>query len=184
VTVDFATSDGSATAPNDYAAGSGTVTFAPGDTSEPVTVQVNGDTTKETDETFNVNLSSATGNATIADGHAVGTIANDDRRGRPHKFKLGNARPNRNTGTARLAVVVPGPGKLAISGNGVKAVRAVVVASSISPAGVVQLPVNASGQKQRTLNRTGTVTVMPRVTYTPTGGKPRTRSKAVRLDKR
>jgi K319L-like, PKD domain/Calx-beta domain len=75
VTVDFATADGTATAPGDYASASGTVTFAPGDTSEPVTVQVNGDTLVEPSaETFNVNLSNAMGGAVIADGTGVGTI--------------------------------------------------------------------------------------------------------------
>ena len=47
-------------------------------TTQTVTVQVNGDTTVEPNETFNVNLSSATGNATIADAQGVGTIVNDD----------------------------------------------------------------------------------------------------------
>ncbi len=49
-------------------------------TSQTVTVQVNGDTTVEPNETFNVNLSSATGNATITDTQGVGTIVNDDAR--------------------------------------------------------------------------------------------------------
>src|SRR5262249_49782580 len=78
VTVDFATADGTATAGSDYAANSGTVTFAPGSTSQPVTVLVNGDTTFEPNETFLVNLSNATGNAAIADNQGVGTIVNDD----------------------------------------------------------------------------------------------------------
>ena len=79
VTVDFATANGTATAPTDYTANSGTVTFAPGVTSQTVTVQVNGDTTVEPNETFNVNLSNATGNATITDAQGVGTIVNDDQ---------------------------------------------------------------------------------------------------------
>ena len=54
VTVDFATANGTATAPGDYASATGTVTFAPGQTSQPVTVQVNGDTAVEPNETFNV----------------------------------------------------------------------------------------------------------------------------------
>ena len=78
VTVDFATADATATAPGDYTAATGTVTFAPGDTSETVTVQVNGDNVVEPDETFNVNLSNVVGNATILDGTGIGTIANDD----------------------------------------------------------------------------------------------------------
>jgi uncharacterized repeat protein (TIGR01451 family) len=80
VTVDFATSNGTATtADADYISAVGTVTFSPGDTSEPVTVLVNGDTKFEPDETFTVNLSNAT-NATIADGSGLGTILNDDSR--------------------------------------------------------------------------------------------------------
>ncbi|MGZ5387639.1 MAG: Calx-beta domain-containing protein, partial [Solirubrobacterales bacterium] len=81
VTVNYATANGTATAPGDYASATGTVTFAPGDTSETVTVQVNGDTAVEPNETFNVNLSGATGNAAIADGTGVGTITNDDVAG-------------------------------------------------------------------------------------------------------
>jgi len=78
VTVDFATADGTATtADNDYQSTSGTLTFSPGDTSETITVLVNGDTTFEPDESFFVNLSNPT-NATIADGQGEGTIVNDD----------------------------------------------------------------------------------------------------------
>jgi hypothetical protein len=79
VTVDFSTADGTATAPSDYVAEGGTVTFAPGETQEALVVRVNGDTTVEPNETFTVNLADAVGNATIADGQGVGTIVNDDR---------------------------------------------------------------------------------------------------------
>jgi CSLREA domain-containing protein len=77
VTVDWATADGTATAPGDYTAGDDTVTFAPGDTEEEIVVDVNGDTTAEPDETFVVDLSGASG-ATIADPQGQGTILNDD----------------------------------------------------------------------------------------------------------
>jgi hypothetical protein len=85
VTVDFVTADGTATAPSDYAATSGTVTFARSETTKTVTVQVNGDTRKESNEAFTVNLANAIGNATIADGHAIGTIVNDDRNRATHR---------------------------------------------------------------------------------------------------
>jgi hypothetical protein len=78
VTVNFASSDGSATAPSDYATASGIVTFPAGTTSASVDVTVNGDTQVEPDETLAVDLATPT-NATIADGHAVGTIVNDDQ---------------------------------------------------------------------------------------------------------
>ena len=78
VTVQYATADASATAGSDYAAlPLTTLTFAPGQTSQPVTVTVNGDTTFEPNETFFVNLSNASG-ANIADGQGLGTIVNDD----------------------------------------------------------------------------------------------------------
>src|SRR5439155_555178 len=77
VTVDFSTADDSATSPDDYLAASGTLTFAPGETTKTVTVTVNGDTQVELDETFFVNLSNES-NATVADGQGVGTITNDD----------------------------------------------------------------------------------------------------------
>jgi len=78
VTVDWATADSTATvADNDYAANSGTVTFAPGVTSQPVVITVNGDTAFEGNDAFFVNLTNAT-NATISDPQGVGTITNDD----------------------------------------------------------------------------------------------------------
>jgi hypothetical protein len=183
VAVDFATADGTATAPGDYAAISGTLTFAAGDTAKTVTVQVNGDTRKEQDETFAVNLSNVAGNATIADGHADGTIANDDRKGKARKFALGKLHLNRRTGTATLAVAVAGPGRLAISGNGVRAASVVLARSARAPR-TVQLPIRATGESARRLSRTGGVTVRPHVTYTPIGGTPSTRSTSARLEKR
>jgi hypothetical protein len=78
VTVDYATADGTATtAGGDYAAKSGTLTFLPGVTSQPVTVSVNGDTTTEGNETFFVNLTNPA-NASILDNQGLGTINNDD----------------------------------------------------------------------------------------------------------
>jgi len=56
-TVDFATSDGDALAGEDYVATSGTLTFAPGETTKTVTVQILADTVEEYDEYFYVALS-------------------------------------------------------------------------------------------------------------------------------
>lgn len=77
VTLDYSTADGTALAGSDYEAASGTLTFAPGETSKTITVNVLSDTVVEPNETFVVNLSNATG-ATIADGQGVVTITNDD----------------------------------------------------------------------------------------------------------
>jgi hypothetical protein len=77
VTVNYGTVSGTATAGSDFTPTSGTLTFAPGETSKTVTVPVIGDTTFEPNEDFFVTLSSAT-NAVIADGVGQGTILNDD----------------------------------------------------------------------------------------------------------
>src|ERR1043166_6292163 len=72
------TADGTAAAPGDYTAivnGAGSI--PQGNSSTQVTVQVNGDTTPEANETFFVNLTNVTG-ATVSDGQGLGTITNDD----------------------------------------------------------------------------------------------------------
>jgi hypothetical protein len=79
VTVDYSTSDGTATAGPDYAAASGTLAFGPGEASKSFTVPVTSDTTYEANETFQVTLSSPGGGASIGSpaGASV-TITNDD----------------------------------------------------------------------------------------------------------
>jgi hypothetical protein len=77
VTVDYATADGTATQPSDYTAKSDTLTFAPGETTKEIDVEIIGDTTIEPDETFTVTLSSPNG-ATIGTATGTGTILNDD----------------------------------------------------------------------------------------------------------
>jgi len=78
VTVQYATANGTATTANkDYTATGGTVTFAAGETSKTITVQVKGDNKREANETLLVNLTSPT-NATLLDAQGLGTIVNDD----------------------------------------------------------------------------------------------------------
>ena len=77
VTVDYATSDGTATAGADYTATSGTLTFVPGDVSETVSVPVLDDAHDDDGETLTLTLSNASG-ARIRDGEATGTIENSD----------------------------------------------------------------------------------------------------------
>jgi hypothetical protein len=77
VTVKWGTANGTAVRPSDYAYGTGTLTFAPGEVTKTVTVLVKGNTVREPNETFFVNLSAPVG-ATIADRQGKGTITNDD----------------------------------------------------------------------------------------------------------
>ena len=75
VTVDYATMDGTATAPDDYTAIPTTqLTFMPGQTTRTINVTVNSDALAEGSETFFVNLSNPSVNATITDGTGQGTI--------------------------------------------------------------------------------------------------------------
>jgi probable HAF family extracellular repeat protein len=79
LSVNYATADSTATAGSDYLATSGTLTFAPGETSKTITVQVLGDRLAEPNETFSVNLSNPS-NATISGGQGIGTILDDEPR--------------------------------------------------------------------------------------------------------
>jgi hypothetical protein len=81
VSVNYATANGTATAPADYAATSGTVVFDPGQTSKQVTVPVVPDAVDEPTETFTLNLSAPSAGVFIVDGQGVGTIIDDDRDG-------------------------------------------------------------------------------------------------------
>lgn len=73
ITVGFATVDDSAKAGSDYVASSGTVTFAPGETSQAIAIEVLGDTVAENAEAFGVVITASNGTAT-----GIGGIADDD----------------------------------------------------------------------------------------------------------
>lgn len=78
ISVTYATGSGTALAGQDFVAVPPTVlTFAPGQTSRTLTVPIIGDLTVESFQTFSVNLSNPT-NGSIADGTAVGSIADND----------------------------------------------------------------------------------------------------------
>jgi hypothetical protein len=78
VTVDYETVNGTAVANSDYTAASGTLTFDPGETSQPVQITIHGDQIDEGEsETFTVQLSNAV-NANLVDDEAAGTITDDD----------------------------------------------------------------------------------------------------------
>ena len=77
VSVDWATSDGTATAGTDYTAANGSLRFDTGEDSKTVTVTVMGDDADEPNETLTVTLSNESG-ATLGDATATGTITDDD----------------------------------------------------------------------------------------------------------
>jgi chitinase len=77
--VAYATSNGTASAGSDYTAVSSSLSFAPGETSKTISVEIAGDTTIEAHETFFVDLGSpSNGSVQLLTGRATGTITNDD----------------------------------------------------------------------------------------------------------
>jgi hypothetical protein len=79
VTASWKTLNDSAVAPGDCTAPSGTVTFAPGQTTKTVAVTIGGDTLDEQNERLLVSFTNPV-NATIGGfyGLGIGTIINDD----------------------------------------------------------------------------------------------------------
>jgi hypothetical protein len=79
VTMSFGTVDGNAkTNDNDYIARTGTLTFLPGETAKTITIEVKGDSKKETSETFYLDLFGLSTNAQFTKSRGLGTILNDD----------------------------------------------------------------------------------------------------------
>jgi predicted outer membrane repeat protein len=78
VTVEYAISENTATVEDDYTDASGTITFAPGETEQTISVAILGDTTVEENETFSVILSNPSNNAELLDDMGIATIENDD----------------------------------------------------------------------------------------------------------
>jgi hypothetical protein len=79
VTVSYRTADGTATtADNDYVAKTGTITFAPGETTKTITIEVKGDRKKEANEYFYLDLFGNISNSVFGKNRGIGTILNDD----------------------------------------------------------------------------------------------------------
>jgi hypothetical protein len=75
----YRTVDGTATTgDSDYVAQTGTLTFNPGETSKTITIEVKGDTKKESNETFYLDLFGNSSNALLTKNRGLGTIWNDD----------------------------------------------------------------------------------------------------------
>jgi YD repeat-containing protein len=115
VTVNFATADGTAIAGADYTATSGTLTFAPGETSKTVTVAILDDNLYEgpTPETFLLTLTSPS-NATLGTSAAVGSVT--DNEGLP-AISAGNVSVSETAGTATFTVSLSNPSTSAVTVN-------------------------------------------------------------------
>jgi hypothetical protein len=99
-------------------------------------------------------------------------------------FTLGATQRNKKKGTATLAITLPNPGELTVSGKGVTAASAgqATIAQAVS-AGSVRVLIKAKGKKKAKLNRTGKVKVGVTIAYTPTNGTANTQTVKVKLKK-
>ena len=145
VRVDYATSDGTATAGADYVAATGTLVIAPGETSGVVTVFGIDDLLDEADETLFVDLSAPVG-ATLADPQAVGTLLDDDA---PPALVIGDVTVTEgDTGSvqASFAVVLSVPSGFAVSVDYATAdATAAAGADYLAAAGTLVIPAGATG---------------------------------------
>jgi hypothetical protein len=79
VTMSFRTADGTATTGDgDYIARTGTLTFAPGETTKTITIEVKCDHKRESDETFYLDLFDCSSYSLFTRSRGTGTILNDD----------------------------------------------------------------------------------------------------------
>src|SRR5207245_10854565 len=78
VTVDYSTSDGTASAGLDYTNQTGTLTFAAGETNKTFTVPIIDDILFEGDETINLTLTNPTGGAALGNQNTATLVIKDD----------------------------------------------------------------------------------------------------------
>ena len=109
ISVHFATSNGfSATAPGDYTATSGDLTFAPNETNKQFTVPIVDDSVYEGNETFNVTLSNPTGGAAVRAPWTAQVSIQDNDPAPAVKFSSANYSANESDGTATLTLTKSG----------------------------------------------------------------------------
>lgn len=77
-TMSYRTQDGTTKAGEDYTAKSGTLTFAAGELTKTITIEVKGDSKKEANDTFYLDLFGLSSNALFTKKRGIGTILNDD----------------------------------------------------------------------------------------------------------
>ena len=131
----------------------GQISFAAGETSQTITVNVSGDTTIEPDEGFSITLSNASGDAQITTAAAIGTIDNDDVA--LAIAAADAAQPEGNSGSTALTFTVTRTGLLtgtttasyAVTGSGGTPANAADFGGTL-PSGAVSF---ASGETAKTI---------------------------------
>jgi hypothetical protein len=101
ITVFYNTSDISATSGSDYTGITSSHTFFAGETSSGISIPIANDSVYEGNETFALNLTSATGGAVIAPTSVTGTIIESTP---PPQFAITSAQFNENVGVANVTI--------------------------------------------------------------------------------
>jgi hypothetical protein len=114
VTVNYTSADGLALAGTDYAAASGTLTFAPGTLTQTLAIDLLGELIDEDDETFRVSLSDPA-NATLFDAEATGTIQDNDAAPGMSIADASGVEGNLGTTALTFTVTLTAPSSRAIS---------------------------------------------------------------------
>ena len=105
VSVDYATSDDTAIAGEDYQATRGTVSFNPSETTKTIEIPIVGDSIDEGDEAFEVQLSNPDG-ITLSEDTAVVSIIDDDE---PPEIATGDVVVNEATSSTDFTVTLNNP---------------------------------------------------------------------------
>ncbi|WP_428664107.1 beta strand repeat-containing protein [Reyranella sp.] len=147
---------GAAVTGADFAGGvlpSGTVTFAAGQTSLTITVNVAGNTTVEANEAFTVTLSSPSAGATLGTATATSTILNDDGPTTLAIVATDAVKAEGNSGTTTFSFTVTRTGSSVIASSAHWAVSGTKVngadfSGGVLPAGTVAF---AAGETSKTI---------------------------------
>ena len=160
VTVSFNTADSTAKAGSDYAARTGTLSFAPGEKSKAITITIIDDTEAEPVEEFFVVIGDAV-NATITKNRGGGSIEASDRPDTPTTPTTPTTPPTAKPTSVLVPRMILGPRTVSIGANGLA--RMQVTCQKISPigcAGSVELeraakPLLKLGKKTFTVKKGG-----------------------------
>ena len=154
VTVDYATSDNTATAGEDYTAAAGTLTFPEGVNDAEFTIEITNDAAAEPDEIVNLTLSNADGGATLGTVPAATlTILDDDTAsGSPGtlQFSAASYSEAEDAGNATITVTRTGGSTGAVSVSYATSDGSAIANSDYTPAsGTLNF---AEGELTKTFN--------------------------------
>ena len=116
------------------------------------------------------------GTGELGEGCGVDLDAADSLRGQEVLPLAGGPAGEQGGESDGQFVGVPGPGRLLLTGRGVKR-----VAKGVKRAGNVTVRVNATGKARKRLRSRGRVTLRLKLRFTPAGGLPGTRGRTVEL---